>query len=70
LTLTSSKAEYVAIFEAADDMKFIYDLLRKIGIEVDLPITVKADNVGVMFMAQKALSGVRTRHADIDTRYN
>jgi hypothetical protein len=29
---------------------------------------VKTDNVGAMFMAQNASSGVRTRH--IDTRYN
>jgi hypothetical protein len=33
-----------------------------------LPITVKMDNVGAMFMAQNASSGVRTRH--IDTRYH
>jgi hypothetical protein len=33
-----------------------------------LPITVKTENVGAMFMAQNASSGVRTRH--IDTRYH
>jgi hypothetical protein len=44
----------------------MYYLLREIGIEVNLPITVKTDNVGGMFMAQNASSGVRTRH--IDTR--
>jgi hypothetical protein len=54
--------------EAVKEIKFIYDLLREIGIEVHLPITVKTDNVGTMFMAQNASSGVRTRH--IDTRYH
>jgi ketol-acid reductoisomerase len=67
VTLSSSEAEYVAISEAVKEIKFIYYLLREIGIEVNLPITVKTDNVGAMFMTQNASSGVRTRH--IDTRY-
>jgi hypothetical protein len=68
VTLSSSKAKYVAISEAVKEIKFIYYLLREIGIEVNLPITVKTDNVGAMFMAQNASSSVRTRH--IDTRYH
>jgi hypothetical protein len=68
VTLSSSKAEYVAISEALKEIKFNYYLLREIGIEVNLPIMMKTDNVGAMFMAQNASSGVRTRH--IDTRYN
>jgi hypothetical protein len=68
VTHSSSKAEYVAISEAVKEIKFIYYLLREIEVEVNLPITVKTDNVGAMFMAQNALSGVRTRH--IDTRYH
>jgi hypothetical protein len=68
VTLSSSKAEYVAISEALKEIKFIYYLLREIGIEVNLPITVKMDNVVAMFMAQNASSGVRTRH--IDTRFH
>jgi hypothetical protein len=68
VTLSRSKAKYVAISEALKEIKFIYHLLRKIGIEFNLPITVKTDNVGVMFMAQNASSSVRTRH--IDTCYH
>jgi hypothetical protein len=33
-----------------------------------LPIIVKTDNVGAMFMAQNSSSGVRTRH--VITRYH
>jgi hypothetical protein len=58
--LSSSEAESVAISEGVKEIKFIYHLLREIGIEVNLPITVKTDNVGVMIMAQNALSSVRT----------
>jgi hypothetical protein len=67
VTLSSSKAEYVAISEAVKAIKFIYYLLKEIGIEVNLPITVKTDNVGTK-LGRNALSGIRTRH--IDTRYH
>jgi hypothetical protein len=67
VTLSSSKAEYVAMSEAVKEIKFTFQLL-KIGIEVNLLIMVKTDNVGAMFMAQNASSGVRTHN--IDTRYH
>jgi hypothetical protein len=68
VTLLSSEAEYVAMSEAVKKVKFIYYLLRDIGIEVNLPIIVKTDNVGAMFMAQNSSSGVRTRH--FNTQYH
>jgi hypothetical protein len=58
VTLSSSKAKYVAISESVKEIKFIYCM----------PIKVKTDNVGAMFMVQNALSGVRTRH--IGTHYH
>jgi hypothetical protein len=64
VTLSSREAENVAIAEAVKKIKFIYYLLREIGIEVNLPITVKTDNAGAMFTAQNDPSGVRTRHID------
>jgi hypothetical protein len=65
VTLSSTEAEYVEMSEAVKEVKFIYHLLRDISIEVKLPIIVKNDNVGAMFMAQNSSSGVRTRHVDI-----
>lgn len=35
---------------------------------MDLPIVVKTDNIGALFMSQNASTGVRTRH--VDTRYH
>jgi len=35
---------------------------------VNLPIVVKTDNIGALFMSQKASTGVRTRH--VNTRYH
>jgi hypothetical protein len=46
VTLSSTEAEYVAMSEAVKDVKFIYYLLCNIGIEVELPIIVRTDNVG------------------------
>jgi tartrate dehydratase beta subunit/fumarate hydratase class I family protein len=64
VTLSSTEAECVAMSEVVKEVKFIYYLLCDIGIEVELPIIVKIDNVGAMFMAQNNSSGVRTRHVD------
>jgi hypothetical protein len=68
VTLSSTETEYVVMSEAVKEVKFIYYLLCDICIEVKLPIIVKTDNVGPMFMAQNSSSGVRTRH--VDTRYH
>jgi hypothetical protein len=60
VTLSSSEAEYVAMSEVVKEVKFMYYLLRDIGIEVKLPIIVKTDNFGAMFMVQNSSSGVIT----------
>jgi hypothetical protein len=62
VTLSSSEAEYVAISEAAKEIKLIFYLLKDIGVDVQLPIVVKTDNIGAIFMSQNASTGVRTRH--------
>jgi hypothetical protein len=43
-------------------------ILESLGISVKLPIIVRIDNIGAIFMAENASSGVCTRH--IDTRYH
>ena len=68
VTLSSSEAEYVAMSEAVKEIRFIYFILKDIGIEVELPIVVKTDNVGALFMSQNSSTGVRSRH--VDTRYH
>ena len=35
---------------------------------MELPIVVKTDNIGALFMSQNSSTGVRTRH--VDTRYH
>jgi hypothetical protein len=68
VTLSSSDAEYVAMSEAVKEIRFIFFLLRSMFIKVNLPIMVRWDNVGAIFMAENLSSGVCTRH--VDTRYH
>jgi hypothetical protein len=56
------------MLEAVKEIRFIYFLLKGIGVDVKLPIVVRCDNVGAIFMAENSSSGIRTRH--IDTRYH
>jgi hypothetical protein len=67
VTLSSTEVEYVAISEAVKEVKFIYYFLCVFHIKVKLPIIIKTDNIGAIFMAENSSTGVRTRH--VDTRY-
>ena len=69
ITLSSSEAEYVALSEAEKEIKFVYQLLLSIGIQVKLPIVVRVDNVGAIFMSENTSTSGRTKHIDIRYRY-
>jgi hypothetical protein len=56
------------MLEAVKEIRFIYFLLKGIGVDVKLPIVVNCVNSGAIFMAQNSSSGIRTCH--IDTRYH
>jgi hypothetical protein len=64
VTLSSTEAEYVAISKAVKEVEFIYYLLSDFHIKVKLPIVVKTDNIGAMFMQENTSTGLRTRHVD------
>jgi hypothetical protein len=68
VTLSSTEAEYVAISEATKELIFIYYLLGDLHINVNLPIVVKTDNIGAIFMSENVSTRFRTRH--VDARYN
>jgi hypothetical protein len=52
VTFSSSKAEYFALSEAAKDVKFIEMVLQSLRIKSETPVTIKVDNIGVIFMAE------------------
>ena len=61
----SSEAKYVALLEAAKEIKLIYQLLTSIGIKVELPITVRVVNIGVIFMSKNTSTSGHTKHVDV-----
>ena len=67
VTLISSEAEYVALSEAAKEVKFIWMLVKIMSLEVKLPINVIVDNMGSICMSEKVTTSNRTKH--VDTRY-
>ncbi len=68
VALSSSEAEFVAISEAVKEILFVLQLLRTMNIPVEMPVKVRVDNMGAIFMSENASSGIRTRH--VDTRYH
>ena len=66
VTLSSSEAEYVAMLETVKEIRFVYYLLKGMGVDVKLLIIFRSDNAGAIFMVENSSSGVHTHH--IDTR--
>jgi hypothetical protein len=58
VTLSSTEVECTAISEATKEIKCIYYLLKDLYVEVILPIIVKTDNVGAIFMSENSLTKV------------
>jgi hypothetical protein len=69
VTLSSSESEFVSLSEAAKEIKFVVMILESMGIVVTLPIIVRVDNVGAIFMSENASTSSRTRHVDIRYHY-
>ena len=47
------------------EMLFLKQALEFLGIQGALPIIVRVDNVGAIYLAQNAVSGPRTKHVDV-----
>ena len=65
VTLSSSEAEFVALSEAAKEVKFVYQVLTSMGVKVTLPIVVRVDNVGAIFIGSNVAVSQRSKHIDI-----
>ena len=66
VVLSTTEAEYVAVSEVVKEIKFLYHLLVSMGIRVPLPIKIKVDNLGAIWLAN--ISGISERTKHIDTR--
>ena len=69
VTLSSSEAEYFALSEAVKEVRFVYQLLLEMGFKVEVPITVRVDNMGAIFIAENMQVSQRTKHIDTRLRF-
>ena len=69
VTLSSSEAEYVALSEAAKEVKFAYQLLVSMDMKVKLPVVDHVDNLGAVFMSENVSVSQRTKYVDIRYRF-
>ena len=69
VVLSTTEAEYMVLSEVVKELKFIVQLLQTMNIEVELPITVHADNVGAIWLSNNPTTSNRTKHIDIRTAF-
>ena len=55
--------------ECAKEIKFVYQLLDFMGIQVKIPIVVRVDNIGAIFLGNNVSISDRTKHIDIRAKF-
>jgi hypothetical protein len=50
VNISNTEAEYVALDEATTEMKFMYHVLKIMGIDVDLLVRINVDSIGNIFL--------------------
>jgi len=69
MMLSWSKAIFVALSEATEEVPFVVQVLQLIGIEIELPVVVHVENVGAIFIAENVTMSQHTKHIDICYHY-
>ena len=69
VVLSTTEAEYVAVSEVVKEIKLLYQMLRSMEIKVLLPIKVRGDNVGVIWLANNSSISERTKHVDLRAHF-
>ena len=64
VVLSTTEAEYVVISEVVKEIKFVYQLLESMDVKVPLPIKVRVDNIGAIWLANNSGVSERTKHVD------
>ena len=64
VSLSSNKAEFIAAFEAAKVILYIWSILDDLGVPQDKATTLYEDNEGARLMAYCGQLTKRTRHMD------
>ena len=71
VTLSSTEAEYYAASEAAKELLFLSNIIEgmKEKERMILPMILRMDNTGAIYIANNQTTGPRTKHIDIRTHY-
>jgi hypothetical protein len=64
-TLSLTEAEYVAFSEITKEFMFVKQVYETMGIKLNLPILVKVDNVGAIYLSNNHSLSHQTKHIDI-----
>ena len=64
LCYQQTEAEYVAISEVVKEIKFIHQLLESMDVNVPLPIKVRVDHIGAIWLVNNSGVSERTKHVD------
>ena len=65
VVVSTTEAEYMALSEVVNKLKFIVQLLQTMNFTVELPITVHVDNVGAIWLSSNRNTRDRTKHMEI-----
>ena len=69
VVLSTTEAEYMALPEVVKELKFIFQLLQTMNVEVEMPTTLYVDNVGAIWLSNNRTTSDRTKHIDIKTSF-
>jgi hypothetical protein len=69
VTLSSTEAEYYASSEAAKELLFVYNLIKSMGLELQMHMILYVDNTGAIYLANNYSTGQRTKHIDIRAHF-
>ena len=69
VVLSTTDAEYVAVSEVVKEIKFLYQMLRSMEINVPLPIKDQVDNVGAIWLANNSSVSERKKHVDLRAHF-
>ena len=64
VVLSTTEAEYVAISEVVKEFKSVYQLLESMDVKLPLPIKVRVDNIGAIWLVNNSGVSERTKHVD------
>lgn len=68
MTLSSCEAEYTAMTEVCKEILYIKNILEFLAIKVELPIEVRCDNAGAIFLTRNRESR-KTKHIEVERHF-